>query len=192
MNEEMYDQYAMQSDLQNQVSEAQRVAYAPQLYEQVQQAQSILIEQTNPSKVLEEISLKLKGKIKKHDGTVIMEGDPLMNYKGINRMLFIMSSIINQNTILSYLEKHEIEKLMIQLSDDIVDDLTLNWREYEIKDKIMLDHIVDAILIPAFCALKRALEKNEKNWLGKISIENIGQEQKIQPKKGGLLSKFKL
>jgi len=41
--------------------------------------------------------------------------------------------------------------------------------------------------------LKRALGQNEKNWLGKISVEQISGAPRIQPpKKGGFWSKLRL
>ena len=193
MDKEIYEQYQMQGDMQRQAGEMQMSAVAPQMHEQVAQAQAVLVEQTNPDRVLEDITLKLKGQIRNIDGTVTQLGKPLMNQKGVDRMLFIMSSIINQNTILSHLEDDEISKVMVQLGDDITDDLTLNWKDYGIGDKMLLDHIEDSILIPAYFALKRALGQNEKNWLGKITVENIsGSRQFNAPKKEGLLSKFRL
>ena len=42
-------------------------------------------------------------------------------------------------------------------------------------------------------ALKRAEGQNEKNWLGKISIENISGSPRVPiQKREGWLSKFKL
>jgi len=193
MNQEEYDQYAMQKDLNQQGVEGNMAPYTPQMQEQVAQAQAVLVQQTNPDKVLIEITNKLKGYYVNPDKTIVKFSDPLMNKKGISRIMFILSSIVNQNTILSHLDEKEISKLMILLSNDMTDDLTLNWREYEISDKMMLDHIMDAILFPAFFALKRALGQNEKNWLGKISVEQISGAPRIQPpKKGGFWSKFKI
>jgi len=193
MNKDMYEQYQMQGDIQRQSGELQMSSIAPQMHEQVAQAQAVLVEQTNPDKVLEEITMKLKGQLRNYDGTISQISKPLMNEKGVSRMLFIMSSIINQNTILSHLEDDEISKVMMQLGDDITDDLTLNWKDYGINDKMLLDHIEDAILIPSYFSLKRALGQNEKNWLGKITVENISGGKQFQaPKKEGLLSKFRL
>jgi len=79
------------------------------------------------------------------------------------------------------------------LADDLADDLALNWREYEIKDKIMLDHIINSIIYPAYMALMRALGQNEKNWLKGITVENISGMNKIPAQsKGGFWDKFKL
>lgn len=193
MDQEMYEQYAMQSELQRQASEGGQFVNAPMMHEQMQQSQAILVEQTNPSRVLREIELSLRNIEELEDGKFISRGEPIMNQFGINRIRFILRGIINQNTILSHLDDRMIGRLMMQFSDDLTDDLTLNWRAYGIKDKALLDHIENSILIPVLCALNRALEQNEKNWLGKISVENISNSGRTPIKKsGGFLDKFKL
>lgn len=192
MNKELYDNFLANSDIERQRAEAANLGMAQQIYEQNQQHQAILVEQTNPIKVIEEVALRLKGKIKNYDGSVIIEGEPLMNSLGVNRMMYMMASLVNQNTILSHLENEEIGKVMMQFSDDITDDLTLNWRAYGIVDKSTLDFIVDSIIFPCYFALKRALEQNEKNWLGKISVENISNAPRMPGKKDSFWSKFKL
>ncbi len=192
MDQEQYDNYQTQAALTQQAGDAAMVPAAPQLYEQSQQLQSALVEQTNPAKVIRDIELSLMNQEENPDGTMKKLGDPLMNDKGVNRMKFIMRSIINQNTILSHLDDKEINKLILEKADNIIDDLTLNWKQYGITDKMMLDHIVDAVIMPAFFALKRALEQNEKNWLGKITVESMTSSPRMQqPKKGGFLDRFK-
>ena len=186
-------EYSYQQTLQQQMQAHQAAMQTPYMFEQQQQHQAVLVEQTNPSKVIDDIDLSLRGYERKYDGTLKKVGEPMMNDLGIGRMRFLMRTVINQNTILSHLEDSEISKLIIQLSDDVIDDLTLNWRDYGIKDKIMLDHVVDAITFPAYLALKRSLGQNEKNWLGKISVENISNAPRIpMGKKEGFWSKLKL
>jgi len=193
MDQEVYDNFKGQEYLQDQAMAGQMSAYAPQIQEQVQQARAVLVDQTNPRAVIEDIILKLKGQERSYDGSLIQTGEQLLNDKGINRMRFILSTVVNQNTILSHLEDKEIGRLIVNLSYDIIDDLTLNWKDYDIKDKMLLDHIVDSIAYPAFFALKRALGQNEKNWLGRISMEHIsGGASLPKPKKEGFWGKFRL
>jgi len=193
MNSELYDNYLMQSDLQRQAGQNQMSAYAPQLHEQVQQAQAVLIAQTNPKEILREIELKLRGEREKYDGTIEQISPPLMNQIGRSRILFFMDILINQNTILSHIEDREISKLIIAVGEDLLMDLAINWREYGVKDRSMLNLIEKSVLVPGFLALKRALGQGEKNWLGKITVENISQNRGgIAPKKEGVLSKLRL
>lgn len=186
------ENYKAQEALQQQHIEAEQGMNAPAIVQQQQQIQAALVEQTNPSHLLEEVELKLRGYRKKWDGDFEKITEPLMNNKGIGRMLFLLSCVVNQNTILSHLEKEEIGRLICQIDKDIVDDLVMNWREYDVKDKMLLDHIVDAIIIPTFMALKRAWKQNEKNWLNRAVVESINTAPRVAMQKKSWIDKFKL
>lgn len=193
MRPEEYEQYQMQESLQQQSIDSQQGVYAPQLHEQIQQNQAILVEQTNPRKIVREIILRLRGLEERADGTLVRIAEPKMNKRGIDNVWYILDSQINQNIILSHLESKEISKIMDGLSNDIVDDLSLNWKEYGIQKKTDLDTINDSLLTNIYMALKRAEGQNEKNWLSKISVENISGGSRLPlPKKEGFLSKFRL
>ena len=194
MHPETYDSYQANSALQQEGNEQGYAIQGPVMQEQVAQAQAVLVEQTNPRRVVEDISLRLRGLEKDPTtGKLMKVSEPLMNDKGIATARFLMNSIISQGTVLSHLEDKEISKIIIQIGDDLVDDLTLNWKEYGITDKMYLDYIVDSILFPSYLALKRALRQNEKNWLGRITVENIAGGSRVQkPKGGGFWDKFKL
>lgn len=193
INEDQFGAYQVQSQLQNEAGDIQAALSAPNIQEQVAQAQAVLVEATNPERILEEIELKLRGKIKMPDGRTLEVSEPLMNNMGIAKMLFALSPLLNQNTILSHLEDKEISKLIIDKGETIQLDLAINWREYGVSDRATLNHIEDSILFPAYLALKRALGQNEKNWLGKVTLESIsGRSGLSQPKKEGFLSKLKL
>lgn len=190
---EYHYQYAMSNDLQRQNIDAETSMQAPYLLNQQQAVQAAIIEQTNPYKVLREIELRLKGKDERPDGTIQKVSEPLMNDLGIGRMRSLLSSVINQITILSFLENDEIGRIMVKLGDDIGDSLELNWKEFGITDKTILDYIVDICLIPTFMTLKRAYKQSEKNWLNKAVIENINTSPRMMPqKKEGFWSRLKL
>jgi len=181
-----------QEVLNQQQIEAQQGMNAPALVQQQQIVQAALVEQTNPAHLLREIDLKLRGFKEQYDGSFKKVSNPLMNEKGISRILFILSSVVNQNTILSHLELEEIGRLIIRIDQDIIDDLVSNWKDYAIPDKMLLDHILDACIIPCFLALKRAWKQNEKNWLNKAVVETINSTPRMSQKKEGFLSKLKL
>ena len=121
MNPEELDSYKAQAELNRTQMEAQTGQYAPQMFEQMQQSQAILVEQTNPKKVVEDIMLRLRGKRKNPDGSEIKIAEPKMNDKGIESMWFILDSHINQNVILSHLDADEISSIMENLQNDMVD-----------------------------------------------------------------------
>ena len=193
MNREDYDQYQAQSALTQQSISGQQMPFIPQMAEQLHESQAVLVEQTNPKKIVREVILRLEGLELKEDGSKVKVSEPKLNKVGIDNMWFILDSHVNQGVILSHLEKQEIGNIMQGLQEDIVDDLSLNWREYGIKKKTDLDTINNSILVNTFVALKRAQEQNEKNWLGKISVENISNLGKPPvPKKEGFWSKIRL
>jgi hypothetical protein len=193
MDKETFEHYKMQEALQSQQIDAQSAMYAPQMMEQVQQSQAVLVEQTNPKKIVEKIMLRLQGKDQDSEGRLIQVAQPKMNKEGIDNIWFILDSHINQNIILSNVEIEEIRSLMDTLQEDLVDDLSLNWKRYGIEKKTDLDVINDSILINIYLALKRAQGQNEKNWLGKISVEQIsGRGGMLSPKKESFWSKFKI
>ena len=193
MQQENLENYQMQEALQQQGLESQGMYNAPQLHEQMQQNQAVLVDQTNPKRIVKEIILRLRGLEEKPDGTLVQVAEPKINKKGIDNIWFILDSHINQNVILSHIEKNEIQKMMTGLQEDLVDDLSLNWREYGIKKKTDLDTINNSVLFNVYLALKRAEGQNEKNWLSKISVENISSATRLpNMRKEGFWSKFKL
>lgn len=193
INPNLYQEYQANAALQQQQQDAAMSGQAPYMLQQQQVTQAALVEQTNPAHVLKDIEMRLRGEEEKFDGTIEKVGEPLMNDIGIGRMRAILSSIINQNTILSHLEDKEISNFIIQVSDDLVDDLAENWFRYGINDKRLLDHICDIILISSYAALKRAWKQNEKNWLNRAVVENINTSPRMMPqKKEGFWSRFKL
>jgi len=193
MEREQYEHYQMQDALQQRQMDSQNLAIAPQIYEQTQQAQAVLVEQTNPKKIVRDIMLRLRGLEEQPDGTFSKIADPKVNKIGQEKIWFILNSHINQNVILSHLDKGEISNIMDCLSNDLVDDLSLNWKTYGITLKTDLDVINNSILTNIFLALKRAEGQNEKNWIGKISVENISGVSRLpQMKKEGFWNKFRL
>jgi len=193
MDRETAEQYQAQEALQRQQLEStQQQSFAPQLFEQIQRSEAVLVEQTNPKRIVKDIVLRLKGMELLSNGQEVQVATPKMNKKGIEKMSFLLESHINQGVILSHLNEHEIGSMINSLSEDLVDSLALNWREFGIQDKTDLDDINNSILMNVFLALKRAEGQNEKNWLGKISVESIGSGSHMQgAKKGGFWDKFK-
>ncbi len=193
MDNETAENYEMQRNLQREGIEGQNAMYAPQMAEQIQQTQAVLIEQTNPKRVVDEIMMVLKGEEMNEKGESVQVGQPKMNQEGLSNIWTWCRGAINQGIILSHYEDLEIKSMMNVLQEDLVDDLSLNWKKYGIRNKTDLDLINNIVLLNINAALRRALGQNEKNWLGKISIENIsGASRPIQGKKDSFWSKFRL
>lgn len=194
MNEEAKEQYEVESRLQNEKMTKEQEMNAPYLLQQQRETQAALIEQLNPEKIIAEMKLTLKGKrIDEETGNVVEEGEPLMNDLGIGRMISTVRSLVNQNTIMSALDEKMINKLMIDFSDDVIDDLTLNWKEYDIKYKTDLDRIEGICKRMGLLALMRCLSGGERRFLGTTTMESISTQPRFVPQKqSNILSKFKL
>lgn len=191
--DENYQTYEYQRNLQQQNIDAQHSLNAPYLLQSQQAVQAALVEQINPDRVLENIKLKLQGKIINNlTGEVVVEGQPFMNEQGIFSMISIASSVINQNTIMSALNEKQIAKIMIRLGIDITNDLTVNWRVYGITDRSKRDMIEDIILNLAYPCVQRALNGGERRFLGTTTIENISTAPRMpMQKKETFLSRFR-
>ena len=193
MDTEQYQNYQMQEAMNQSQMEAQQSPYAPQMFEQAQNNQAILVEQTNPKTIIKELMLVLRGLEENADGTFSRISEAKMNETGLRAMWFWLKSHINQNIILSHYQEKEINNFMDAIQEDLVDELYLNWKIYGIKYKTDLDVINDSVLGNIKAALNRAKLQGEKNWLGKISIENISGGSRLPSmKKEGIFSKFRL
>ena len=193
LQREMQGQFNLNSALQKQEIEGNQSVNAPYMQQQNQQVQAALVEQINPDKILDDLELRLRGYKRKYDGTLVKSGLPLMNDNGVMAMVAYTSSVVNQNTIMSAYKKEQISKLMTQFMEVLVNDLTLNWREYGIINKSYLDLIANMIMNCVFPAYNRALEGGERRFLGTTTIENISTAPRMpQMKKEGFLSRFKI
>lgn len=192
LQREFQGEYNMKSALQKQEIDSSMSNYASQIQQNQQMIQAALVEQLNPDKILEDLELKLRGYKRKWDGNLVKSGLPLMNEVGVMAMITYTSSVVNQNTIMASYDKQQISKLMTQFMGVLVDDLTLNWKEYGIVNKSYLDLIANMIMNCAYPAYNRALFGGEKRFLGTTTIENISSVPKMQPvKKEGFLSRFR-
>lgn len=193
MEKEIAEQYEAQAAIQQQqLGQQQNPQYVLQ---QQQEIQAALIAQINPRKTVHEIRMLLEGKEfdeEKDEWTEVNE--PLLNDKGVNKMMLAVKSVVNINTIMSALDEKKINALMIELMDEIIDDLTLNWKTYEIRNKADLDKVEGIVKRMAYPALMRAREGGERRFLGRVTFENLSNPLKLpsQEDKGGWLSKLKL
>src|SRR4030042_3394327 len=113
-----YKNYQMQEALNQNQIDAQQSIYAPQIFEQVQQNQAILVEQTDPKKIIKEMMQVLRGFEEQPDGSFLKVSEPKMNDAGLKAMWFILKSNINQNIILSNYDEKEIRNYMGCIQDD--------------------------------------------------------------------------
>lgn len=190
---EVYPTALAQQTLQQQQIAAQLALKGMDMHKEMQENQAILLEQADPKKVGRSIILLFQGKQEVEGGSIEQVTEPILNKYGLERVWFYIAPVVNMGTSLSHLEEGEAGRLLMNIENALVDELTLDWKAWGIKDKTWLDSVVNCILNPCYLVLKRAEGQNEKNWLGKISFENLNNASKINmPKKDGFWSKFKI
>jgi len=193
MKDSIEREYEMQSNLNKEQLDAQQAGNASMMLQNQQETQAVLIEQLSPDKIIENIKLILEGSIRDEYGEIKKIGDPLMNQKGVNNLMISIRSVVNINTIMSAIREEKINEFMIDLMDEIIDDLTLNWKEYDIKNKSNLDKIEGIIKRMAYPAFMRSKEGGERIFLKGVTVENISSRPTFQPmKKEGFFERFKL
>jgi hypothetical protein len=182
----MNEQFRQQSNIQSQVSEDQAKLYAPQLREQVAEAQAAVIAQTNPIKALKVILEGFRGNIIDEYGDIVKVGMPIMNEEGIAKIASILIPFISDPIRFGNINGKEVRMITLQVANDISKNIGLNWRDYGVPDSSTQDLIVDSLLTLILITLTRSEEQGEKNWLGKVVLESISQGRNPQGKhKGG-------
>jgi hypothetical protein len=187
-------EFRMSKSLQKDQIDAEMQGAAPYLLQDKQLTQAALMEQLDPEEIIEEIKRTLKGvKINKLTGEQTKEAEPLMNDEGISKIILTMRSVVNKNIIMSAIQEPMINKLTADLANEIVDELTLNWKEYGIKNKSDVDKIEGVCKRMAYAALMRSKEGGERRFLGTTTVENISSTpQAIPQEKKSFFSRFKL
>lgn len=190
----MQREFQMNKDLQREQIDAEMGVNAPYLLQQQRETQAALLEQLDPETIIREMKLTLKGlRFDETTGKVGKESEPLMNNLGIGRIISSVRGIVNQNTIMSAFEEKTIMKIVEEFASDIINDLAINWKEYDIKLKTDLDRIEGICKRMALSALMRSKMGGERRFLGTTTVESINTAPRmLQQKKQNLWSKFKL
>lgn len=167
-----------QSRLQQESSDSQARMFAPQLKEQIAEAQAAVIAQTNPARALKIILEGFRGNMQDEYGDFQRVGNPLMNEKGIARIASMLIPFINDPIRFGDIKESEVRDLSLQIANDITEDIGLNWREYGILDPSTKDIIVDSLITLIFITLTRSEGGGEKQFLSKVILESIGASHK--------------
>lgn len=157
-------------------------------------SQADLVEKITPRKLAEEIEHKLRGEVydyKKLDWYAPEGSKPYLNEEGIWKMMAMVTSYINDNTIYSNLKESEIGLLMIKLSRQIIGLLRIKYEQFEV-DKAYLTSIKNIILSTAFLALLRAKGGRERGLLSKSISEQIISRQQLPEQKKSMFGFPKL
>ena len=156
-------------------------------YGQSQQAPNeaaTLLEQTNPLSLLIRFQRELGGEV--YDETqgeyVKVLDKPHLNRIGVSNLSLLLGGMLNTNSILSNYTDQDIKMAMIDFSDDVTDNLVLNYKKYDM-EKRSISTIIGICRRYAYAALRRAYLGGEKEFLKKTSKEVISTTtQQRQPK----------
>lgn len=187
----MYEQYQLRKELQEISSDDANIAHFPHVQEQLSQAQAAVIAETDPSKDVEKLFLDWEGK-ELVDGKVVKVDKEIINSHGIKQIKSYVKPLMVNNTRFARFDEKEVRRLTLKLTDDLTDDIGMNWRDYGIKDRSTCDLIISTFATMVFSILSRAEGQNEKNWLGKISFESIRSGENVLKPKKSMLSSLKL
>jgi hypothetical protein len=192
MKEQNRMSYDSQSDLQEQQADMQGKLVAPQLKQQIAEAQAAVIAQTNPARALKIILEGFRGKMENEYGDFEVVGQPLMNERGLARIASMLIPFINDPIRFGNISEKEVRDISLQVADDITEDIGLNWREYGIKDPSTKDLIIDALITLIFITLTRSEGQGEKNFLSKVILESLGGGKQTKKEDSGWKKYFKL
>ena len=151
---------------------------------------SAMLKLTNPENEISKMELTFKNAKLDGEGNVIESDTPLMNELGINSIIGIVQTVMNQVTIMSNISKADIENIMMFLSDTLARDLMVNRVDYGIESKAARDKIFFTALTTTYITLKRGYEEGDKRfWKGSVqeyrtTVDNVGSRSK------GILSKI--
>lgn len=179
-----------QSFLQREQSDAQSQLYAPQLKEQMAEAQAAIIAQTNPSKALKVILEGFRGNMVNKNGDTEKIGYAIMNEKGISRVATMLIPFVNDPIRFGNIDRKEVRGIALQAVDDISLDIGLNWRSYGIKEASSRDLVINSLMALILITLTRSEEQGEKKWLGKVILESVHGQQSLPKKKESSWEKY--
>lgn len=149
---------------------------------------SNIIYMTNPSQELYRFELSLRGKMENSEGEVVNVGEPLMNEKGINTVLGLLRSVVNQVNIMGNLSKQQVPGMMEFFSDAVIKNLMMNRDRYEMTE-MARDQVWVSATNLAFFTMQRALDEGDRRFWSKITQEiKSTVDSTSRNKSGGLLS----
>lgn len=172
------------SRLQQEASDSQLRQVAPQLREQMAEAQAAVIAQTDPKKSLSQVLEGFRGKIQDEHGSFVKIGKPLMNEEGISIIAGFLTPILNDSTRFGDVPNDSV----VAHSQDIIDQITKNlgfhWREYDIANTSVNDIIISDLATIVRWALSRSENGGERRFLSSVILESVGGQQKKKQESG--------
>lgn len=157
-----------------------------------------LVEQTDPEKLINDITHILSGDTKNDDGEWVADkqSNPLINKNGIRKLTTFLRMIINKNTIFTKYSGVDIKDLLRDQERSINDHIRANADNYGIKPNTY-GLVVDMIIQPVEAAIKRSQEGVTMDFIGRATrdVNTSSELSRPQmpmypyPERQGLLSR---
>lgn len=165
-------------------------SYVPQIMPQGN-LDANFVQQINPEIVVENIFHSLSGEVWDYkEGKWVRKLKPFLNELGVNTVITVVRSIVNQNTTMSNLDSKIISNIIVSLGDELACLFMLNWKDFDI-EKANLTPIVKVIQNMAYFALMRAYLEGERD-LFKNTVRSAEQyAYRGQPEDSGMFGKAK-
>lgn len=173
-----------------QEQQKQQQAQSPYTSPMYQYGSSIMF-LTNPEQELFKLELTLRGMKANEGGDAIKIGPALLNDMGVSEILGMTQSIVNQVTILSSLERDDIDTLRDFLGDTLAKDLMVNRTRYDITNTSIRDQVYFSTIATAFICMKRAQNdtlSDKKFW--RNTVQELHTSVQGNDKKKGIMSRI--
>lgn len=117
--------------------------------------------------VLQEVERYLKGE--RYDirlNKFVKVNEPILNKKGVNKILSQIQAKVNPVVIQSNLSEEEIRRLCLEIRKMVIKQLFLNYKEWGLNEEnLVSDEIVYLVDHLAFIALKRTWKDKEREHM---------------------------
>jgi len=150
---------------------------------------SAIITLTDTKEVLQMAELTFKSQRPDENGNVISMGKPLMNDEGITSVLGLIHSLLNQVTVMSNINKQQVEAILMNFSDTLITDLMINRIQYAIESKSARNKILTISSNIVQMAVLRGYEEGDKRFL-KGNVQEIHSTVTQSQKSRGVLSRL--
>lgn len=146
-----------------------------------QRAVGILGTTLTSESILASVERNLSGIVIRSDAEgnprpVKIEGSQLLNEQGRRYILTTMQRYIDKDNKISIIDKDDLQKFLLYIGSIVVDNIVLNYENYEIKSLADADEILDIIVHAADMSFRRSLSGTELNY---AYTDRSSQEQKI-------------
>ncbi len=147
-----------------------------------QQADSVgIIREMSPLKILDDCRNNLRGFYRDGKGGYVKRKGfvPLLNDYGINHVIHILGSVLNDVVTMSNLSPDKIGGYVTHLCDSVFPVMYIDYKMWGIKSKSDLDILANDIFFKALGALSKASGAGDRSLIRGAVSENIVQRPGI-------------